>query len=96
MIEELYPDGHRFVQDNNPKHTSALAKQCFEGTNINWWPTPEECPDANPIENLWHVLKEYLHRVVKPTTKEALISRITEFWGIVYIQKCTRYITQSP
>ena len=92
MIQELYPDGHRFVQVNDPKHTSALAKQFFEDRNINCWPTPAESPDANPIENRWHELKKYLRCIVKPTTKEALISGITEFWSTVDIQKCTRYI----
>ena len=52
MIQELYPDGHRFIQDSDPKHTSALAKQFFEEKNINWWPKPIESPDANPIKNL--------------------------------------------
>ena len=29
----------------------------FESRGINWWKTPPESPDANPIENLWHELK---------------------------------------
>jgi transposase len=57
------------MQDNDPKHTSRLAKAFFSDNNINWWKTPPESPDCNPIENLWHEMKEYLRREVKPDNK---------------------------
>ena len=38
--------------------------------------TPLESPDLNPIENVWHELKEYIMRVVKPKVKAQL-----EFWS---------------
>ena len=55
----LYPDGHCFMQDNDPKHCSKLAKAYYKESVINWWPTLPESPNLNPIENLWHELKEY-------------------------------------
>ena len=45
----------------------------MEDEGINWWRTPPESPDLNPIENTWHELKEFIRRVVKPQTKEKLI-----------------------
>ena len=57
FIQRVYPAGHRFMQDNDPKHTSRHAREFFAKHNINWWRTPPESPDANPIENLWHELK---------------------------------------
>lgn len=57
FCQQVYPGGHRFMQDNDPKHTSRRAQKFFEDNNINWWRTPPESPDANPIENLWHELK---------------------------------------
>ena len=46
------PDTHRFMQDNDPKHTSRAAREFFANHNINWWKIPAESPDMNPIENL--------------------------------------------
>ena len=30
LLREVYPDGHRSMQDNNPKHTSRRAGQFFQ------------------------------------------------------------------
>ena len=56
-LQRDHPSDHRFMQDNNPKHTSSSARTFFENNGINWWRTPPESPDANPIENLWNELK---------------------------------------
>ena len=92
FLREVYPDGHRFMQDNDPKHTSKLAQRFLEEENVNWWRTPAESPNCNPIENLWHELKEYLRREVKPRNKEELVSGIQDFWQTVDVHKCKRYI----
>lgn len=57
FIQDKYPDGHRFMADNDPKHTSKLAVEFLDENDIYWWRTPAESPDMNPIENLWHELK---------------------------------------
>ena len=48
-----FSDSHRFMQDNDPKHCSRLAQGFYDGNGINWWRTPPESPDLNPIESLW-------------------------------------------
>ena len=93
FVQETFPDGHRFQQDNDPKHTSQHTKTFMEENSINWWKTLPESPDLNPIELVWHELKHFLWNVVKPYTKEELINGITRFWAEkVNAKKCTTYI----
>ena len=80
------------MQDNDPKHCSRIARQFFEDNNINWWKTPPESPDLNPIENLWHELKDYLRSRVKPRTQSELVEGIKIFWSTVDGAKCSKYI----
>ncbi len=93
FLRERFADKeHRFMEDNDPKHVSRRAKAFFEEHNINWWRTPAESPDMNPIENLWHELKEHLRARVKPRNLDQLVEGIVAFWGTVDTAKCCRYI----
>lgn len=92
FIRDVFHDGHRFMQDNDPKHVSKLAKEFLRTNGVNWWTTPPESPDANPIENLWHELKEFIRREVKPHNKQELIAGIARFWETVDVAKCKKYI----
>ena len=84
---------HRFQQDNDPKRTSRYAKQFYTDNNINWWETPPESPDLNPIELLWDELKWYVRKHIKPKMKEELVTWIRKFWTTrVTKEKCQRYI----
>ena len=92
FIEKEFPNTHRFMQDNDPKYTSIHAQEFLKQKNINWWKTPAESPDLNPIENLWHELKEFIRGEVKPKTKQELIDSILQFWETVTVDKCNKYI----
>ena len=89
FIERSYPDTHKFMQDNDPKHTSNSTKQYMQDKGINWWPTPAESPDLNPIEKVWNELKNH---TANARTKEELITKIRAFWGGLTPERCTRYI----
>lgn len=74
------------------RNVSRYAQDFLVNSNVNWWKTPAESPDLNPIENLWHELKEYIRRVVKPKTKDELVNGILAFWATVDVAKCRKYI----
>ena len=92
FIRDVYPDGCCLVQNNDPKHCSRMAQEFYEENNVNWWRTPAESSDLNPIENMWHELKEHIRRIVKPWTKQQLIQGIVDFWDRVDVEKCRKYI----
>ena len=71
FLEEVYPDGHRFQQDNDPKHTSRYAQDYIAEEEINWFKTPASSPHLNPIELIWHAVKDYLRNEFKLKSKRA-------------------------
>ena len=83
---------HRFQQDNDPKHTSNFAKAFMKKKKINWWKTPPESPDLNPIENVWGSMKQYLRKEYKPQNLEDLKKGIRKFWRTMTPNVCRNYI----
>ena len=93
FIDKKFPNSpHRYIQDNDPKHTSKLTKKAYADLGINWYKTPAESPDMNPIENLWHELKTFLRTRIRPKTKDELVNGIGEFWSELDKARCGRYI----
>jgi len=92
FITRAYPQGHRLVMDNDPKHRSKSTSEWMKSNKINHWPTPPESPDLNPIERVWAAMKYHIRRRVKPTNKDELTQGIREFWSTVTPAMCTRYI----
>ena len=92
FIQQVYPRGHRFQQDNDPKHSSKYAQEYLAAHHVTWWKTPPESPDLNPIENIWGSMKSFLRNVHKPRDEESLVSGIKAFWRTLTPSICTKYI----
>ena len=93
-IAHLYPapNSHRLWQDNDPKHCSKKAREFIESNDINWFKTPPESPDMNPIENVWSTMKRAVGRD-GPMTQDELVASILRFWkSHLTIDQCNRYI----
>ena len=92
FIQEKSPDGHKLFQDQDPKHASSAIEEFFERNNVEWWPSPPESPDLNPIENVWGSMKQYLRTAYKPKNLEELKPGIERFWITLTPDVCKRYI----
>ena len=93
FIRKKFPRHHRLQQDNDPKHTSNYTKKWLVDNHVDWWYTPAESPDLNPIERVWSTLKMYLSKHVRPKTKTELIAEILDFWKTkMHVAQCKRYI----
>jgi hypothetical protein len=79
MAEER---GHvLFQQDGAPSHTAKSTYQWLNRNNIEIMPHPPGSPDLNPIEPLWHILKDLIrNRPHIPTTLDELKMATNKAW----------------
>jgi hypothetical protein len=78
-IEEMMGTDWRLQQDNDPKHTSRLAKEFIEQNipeSMDW---PSNSPDLNPIENMWSVVKRNVEKR-RPNNLKELEAFMIEEW----------------
>lgn len=67
-------------EDNDPEHRSRLCSQWKEENGIATMDWPSQSPDANPIENVWSLMKAKL-RGKKITTTKSLTRALKRIWS---------------
>lgn len=89
--------GRRFTfqQDNDPKHTSKVAKEFFKINKVkvlDWCP---QSPDLNPIEHLWDVTKREVGKT-NVKNKSELKTRIREVWDNLDPEVIRKLVSSMP
>ena len=69
--------------------TCNYTKDFLNENRSNWWRTPAESPDLNPIENVWAAMKYYLGHQYKSRDLESLITGVKCFWRSLIPDVCT-------
>ena len=86
-----------FQQDNDPKHTSAMATNSLKRHHMRTMVWPSQSPDLNPIEHLWNHLKRQLNADEnKPRGIEALWERTQEEWWKIPVEVVRNLIRSMP
>jgi transposase len=86
-----------FQQDNDPKHTSKLAKNTLQELELEVTEWPAQSPDLNPIENIWNHLKTTLRNKSRLfATKEELWESIQDEMKNENKGLCRKFISSMP
>ena len=89
---EFYNADFKLMQDNAPCHKARIVTDFLAEKGIEFIDWPPYSPDMNPIENLWHWMKDQFYKKFPPpTSRDQLIDNFTELWLTVTPEMCEAY-----
>lgn len=84
-----------FYQDNDPKHTSGVAKLWLISNCPKLLQTPAQSPDLNVIEHLWEELARRVYQK-KFNTLDQLKVALLEAWNSIEPEVCQNLVNSMP
>lgn len=84
-----------FYQDNDPKHTSGVAKLWLIHNCPKLIQTPAQSPDLNVIEHLWEELARRVYQQ-KFNTLNQLKEALLEAWNSIEPEVCQNLVKSIP
>ena len=81
--------------DNDPKHTSKVVAKWRKDNKVKILEWPSQCPDLNPIENVWAELKKHI-RARRPTNLTQLYQLCQEGLAKIHPTYCGKLVEVYP
>ncbi len=85
------------MEDGAPTHRSKAANDWRRENSIKCLEWPAQSPDLNPIENIWHTLKEKINnRPSIPKDETELVAALKEEWLLIPSDNLRRLAESMP
>lgn len=90
-VQQLYPGGFRFLQDNDPAHSEKDSINLLQSLVPRVEKLPAQSADFNVIEHVWSLMDTRVAAHHAKTTA-GLKQAITEEWGKITVDECQHII----
>jgi transposase len=97
-IDGMWPKRDRWIlmQDGAPCHRAKSTMEYLKSKGVRvLQPWPANSPDLNPIENMWHILKDNVYRH-DFTTVEELWTVLKQEWAKISMTRVRHLIDSMP
>lgn len=94
-VRNMLRGNWRLQQDNDPKHTSRIAKEFLDKNVPEVMDWPSNSPDLNPIENLWAIVKRNVE-LRGPKNLSELERFLGEEWGNIPNSLIVNLVNSMP